>query len=123
MSLFPSRIKTDHVSQVCSSCQLGKISQFPFSSTTNKSTFPFELIHIDIQGPALVLSHSGHSYYIHFLDDFSKFSWFFVMKSRADALKIFLAFHLQVENLFDRKMKALQSDGAKDFFSSDFQHE
>lgn len=48
MSLFPSRIKNDHMSQVCSSCQICKISQFPFPSIMNKSSLPFELIHTDI---------------------------------------------------------------------------
>ncbi len=50
----------------------------------NKSVSPLDLIHTDIWGPAPVLSSLGYSYYIHFLDDFSKFSWFFVMKSRAN---------------------------------------
>lgn len=45
------------------------------------------------------------------------------MKTRADALKIFRAFRLQVENLFDRKIKALQSNGAKEFLSHEFKHE
>lgn len=45
------------------------------------------------------------------------------MKTRADTIKIFHAFRLQIENLFDRKIKALQSDEAKEYLSSDFQHE
>ncbi|PKI46126.1 hypothetical protein CRG98_033459 [Punica granatum] len=52
-----------------------------------------------------------------------KFSWLYMMKSRSEALSIFRAFRLQVENLFDRKIKFLQSDGAKEFLSHAFQAE
>lgn len=89
----------------------------------NKSTDLFELIHNNVWGPILVLSHSVHKYYIHFLDDYTKFSWYFVLKSRSNILQVFRAFRLQIENLFRRKINFLQSDAVEEFLSHDFQLE
>ena len=83
----------------------------------------FKLVHTDILGLAPITSHSDHLYYIHFLDDYSKYSWFFVMKNHYDVTRIFRAFRLQVENLYSYKIKNLQFDGAKEFFFHDFQNE
>lgn len=45
------------------------------------------------------------------------------MKSRADILGVFRASQLHVENLFDRKIKTLQSSDAKKFLPHEFQME
>lgn len=93
----------------------GKIVNYSFPPTLNKSTTLFELIHIDNQGPAPILSHLGHHFYIHFLDNYNKYSWFHVIKNHLDTLKVFRAFCLQIENLFEYKINILQSDDAKKF--------
>lgn len=85
-------LNKDHVSNVCSTCQQGKIINPPFSSTLNEITSLFELIHTNIWGSTPITSHSGHIYYINFVDDFSKFSWLNVMKNHSNVLRIFRAF-------------------------------
>lgn len=66
-----------------------KLLIVPFPVTMNKSTTLFELIHTDIWGPTSFLSHTGHFYYVHVLDDSSKYSWFYVMNSCSDILRVF----------------------------------
>ena len=116
-----SKIKLPFVHQnkssICSYCQLGKSHKLPFSMSSFISTTPLELVHFDLWGPAPVTSHLGHQFYIHFIDDFSKFSWLYPLVQISDAHKAFLKFKIQVENLFGCKIKNLQIDGGTKYFS------
>ena len=53
------------------------------------------LLHIDIKGP-LQDSADGHRYFIHFSDDFSKFSRTFALKKKSEAN---LAFNLMLAEI------------------------
>lgn len=76
----------------------------------HKSTKPLELIHSDVWGPAPILSHFGFSYYLIFIDDFSKYTWLFPLKQKSDVLSIFAEFHIKVEKQFSEKILSFQSD-------------
>ena len=45
-----------------------------------------------------------------FIDDYSRFSWLYLLKTKDEALSIFLQFKNLVENQFDAKIKILQTD-------------
>jgi transposase InsO family protein len=63
----------------------------------------------DVWGPA-PQSVRGFKYYISFIDDFSKFSWIYMMHDRSEVPRIFLQFQSHVECLLDTKIKYVQSD-------------
>jgi hypothetical protein len=94
---------------VCNACQLGKSHQLPYSSAIHRSTAPLQLIFSDVWGPAPV-SVGGYKYYISFIDDFTKFTWIYLMHDRTEAQRIFLQFQAHVERLLDTKIKCVQSD-------------
>ena len=48
--------------------------KFPSSATGTKEIL--ELIHSDVFGPVLVPSLGGSLYYVEFIDDFSRNTWF-----------------------------------------------
>ena len=98
-----------------SSCCLGKIHRFSFSLSRTAYTKPLELIHLDLWGPAPVLSNSGYRYYIHFVDAFSRFSWIFLLRNKYEAIKTFVNFKTQLELQFDSKIKFLQIDYGGEF--------
>ncbi len=50
-------------------------------------------------------------YYVHFIDEFSRFSWIYFLRTKDEVVHVFSTFKAQVENLFDKKIKILQSDG------------
>jgi hypothetical protein len=79
------------LSTVCNACELAKSHQLPYYSSTFHATSPLELIYYDVSGPAIV-SVGGYIYYISFIDDFSKFTWIYLMHDRTDAQNIFLEF-------------------------------
>jgi histone deacetylase 1/2 len=58
---------------VCDSCQLAKSHQLPYPVSTSVSTVPLEQVFSDVWGPAPT-SVGKHSYYVSFIDDFSKFT-------------------------------------------------
>lgn len=63
-----------HKLDFCSACPVGKMHQFPFSASNSHSSYPFDLVHSDIWGPAHDVSTDGFKYYIHFIDDYSRFT-------------------------------------------------
>ena len=46
---------------------------------------PFELLHLDIWGPFHTLSIEGYKYFLTIVDDHSRFTWVYMLKSKSDA--------------------------------------
>jgi histone deacetylase 1/2 len=61
------------------------------------------------------VSYYGYSYYITFVDTFTKYTWVYFLKSKADALTAFSQFLSLVQNQFQASIKALQSDWGGEF--------
>ncbi len=61
-------------------------------------------------GPLPICSHNGFKYYVYFLDAYSHYTWLFPMSCKSDIYSIFTKFQLQVERLYDYKIKIIQSD-------------
>lgn len=55
-------------------------------------------------------SIEGFKYYIHFIDDFTIFTWIYPFKCKSEALSVFCSCKKLVENKFDKKIKCLQSN-------------
>jgi histone deacetylase 1/2 len=94
---------------VCDSCQLAKSHQLPYPISSSVSTVPLEHIFSDVWGPA-PLSMGKHSYYVSFIDDFSKFTWIYLLKKCSHVYQAFLNFQQYVERKFDRKIITMQTD-------------
>ncbi len=60
-------------------------------------------------GPAPT-SVGGKKYYVSFVDDYSKYTWVYLLKFKADVFKIFHEFQALVERRFDRKIISMQTD-------------
>jgi histone deacetylase 1/2 len=76
---------------VCDSCQLAKSHQLPYPISTSRSTVPLEQVFSDVWGPA-PLSVGKHAYYVSFIDDFSKFTWIYLLKKCSEVFQVFLDF-------------------------------
>jgi histone deacetylase 1/2 len=62
-----------------------------------------------VWGPACA-SFGNYKYYASFFDDYSKFTWIYLLKNKSDVFAHFHDFQNYVERLFDRKILALQSN-------------
>lgn len=105
---------------LCEACQLGKSSRLPFLVSTSVSNKPLALIHCDLWGPAPVMSVQGFRFYVIFIDDFSRYCWFYPLKNKSEFYTIFLTFQVLVENQFQTKIGVFQCDGGGEFTSNRF---
>ena len=64
----------------------------PFHNSEFMSTEIFDLIHSDIWGPSLINSIGGSRYFVVFVDDYFRYSWVFLMRSRDELLNIYRNF-------------------------------
>ena len=74
----------------CASCQLGKQPTLPFNTSETVSTDIFDLIHSDVWRPSSISSIGGSRYFIVFIDDYSRYSWIFLMKHHSELLQYIL---------------------------------
>lgn len=99
----------------CVACCVGKHHKLPSQPSTTVYSHPLELIFCDLWGPAPMVSSMGYKYYISFVDAFSRYTWIYFLKVKSDALSIFTQFQKLVENQFNCKIKAVQSDWGGEF--------
>jgi hypothetical protein len=63
-----------------------------------------DLIHSDVCGP-MTKSLGGHLYYVTFIDDHSRKTWVYLLKSKDEVFSKFQEFKAEVENLTERKSR------------------
>lgn len=88
----------------CNACRKVKSHQFPFSSSHTHSSKPLHLVYSDEWGPTLIISREGFKYYVTFLDDYTRYTWWFPLVQILDVFKVFLLFQTHVEHLFQFKI-------------------
>ena len=76
------------IPSVCVSCQMGKSCKLPFSLNNKVANIPLLKIHCDLWGPSLVSSSQGIRYYVIFVDDCTRFTWFYPIKNKSDFFEI-----------------------------------
>jgi hypothetical protein len=89
----------------------------PFSKRDNKAEAVLELIHLDGCGPMPSSSISG---YVSFIDDYSRKTWLYLLKSKDEVFNKFKEFKALIEKLFERKIKILRSDNGGEYTSKEF---
>nr|KYP63467.1 Retrovirus-related Pol polyprotein from transposon TNT 1-94 [Cajanus cajan] len=112
---FPTINKT--VCDFCTPCCLGKSHKL--LSTLSKTVYntPFELTYSDLWGPAPFISDNGYQYYVTFVDAHTRFTWIFLLKSKAHTLDVFKQFHAMIQNQFQLPIKVIQTDWGGEFRS------
>ncbi|KAM1717162.1 hypothetical protein ACFX11_025037 [Malus domestica] len=104
----------------CNGCALSKSSKLPFVPVLSQTSKPLELLHTDVWGLASVSSVHHHKYYVIFVDDFTKYCWFFPLQYKSDVFSTFVKFKAHVENMLCTKIQTLRSDSGGEYLSSQF---
>jgi transposase InsO family protein len=112
-------LKGDHKG-VCNGCAQGKNIKNPFPKRDNKTEGVLELIHSDVCGPMPSSSISGYVYYVSFIDDYSRKTWIYFLKTKDEVFSKFKEFKALIENLSERKIKILRSDNGGEYTSKEF---
>ena len=91
-----------------------------FSLNNNRCPLPFDHLHCDLWGPSPVCSLTGFRYYAVFIDDCTRFSWFFPLKHKSDFFDTFINFQHYIETQFSSKINSFQCDGGTEFTNNKF---
>lgn len=65
----------------CQSCQLAKFHALPFNNYDSISQAAFNLVYYDIWGLAPNATMGGSHYFVIFVDDFSQYTWIYLIKN------------------------------------------
>ena len=91
----------------------------PFEKTI-RAQITLQLVHVDIYGPMNVRAKHGASYFITFIDDFTRFGYVYLIFHKSEALWCFIKLLNLVENQKDVRLKALRIDQGHEFLSDQF---
>jgi hypothetical protein len=105
---------------ICKGCALGKNIKKPFPSNNNRSKEILDLIHSNVCGLMLVKSVGGSSYYVIFIDDYSRKTWLYLLKTKDEVFNKFQEFKAEIENLTNKKIKTLRTDNGGEYTSKEF---
>jgi hypothetical protein len=105
---------------ICKGCALGKNIKKPFPSNNNRSKEILDLIHSDVCGLMPVKSLGGSLYYVIFIDDYSRKTWLYLLKTKDEVFNKFQEFKAEIENLTNKKIKTLRIDNGGEYTSKEF---
>jgi transposase InsO family protein len=104
----------------CSGCKLAKMSALPFNRSSSVSTSPFQLVHTDLWGPSPIATKGGSLYYVSFVDDYSRFTWVYLLTHKSDFYQAYRNFHSMVQTEFSTEIKVLRSDLGGEYSLGEF---
>jgi hypothetical protein len=80
----------------------------------------FELLHFDIWGPLSIPSVHNHRYFLIILDDYSRFVWIVLLKSKAEVSQHVKNFITLIENQYHITTRTIRSDNGPEFLLNSF---
>jgi transposase len=89
---------------MCDAWQQAKSHQLPYPRSSSVSKSPLKLVFSDVWGPDSI---EKNKYYVSFIDDFSKFTWIYLLKHKSEVFQKFKEFQSHVERLFNKKILAI----------------
>ena len=87
----------------CDISQYAKQKKLPFNNS--RATCRFELLHFDLWGQFGTSSIHGDQFFLTIVDNYSRFCWTIMLKSKSEvctSIQIFFAF---IENQFNAQVK------------------
>ena len=107
---------------ICGPCQLGKQTKVAHKKINSMVTsYPLELIHIDLMDPTQTESLGGKRYIFLAVYDYSRFSWVHFLKHKSNSFDVFrlMCFRLQKEQRVKIGcITRIRTDNGKDFKKS-----
>ena len=78
------------------------------------------MIHTDICEYNGILTRGGKRYFITFIDDYSRYTYIYLLRTKDEAFDKFKIYKAEVKNEKDKKIKMVQSDRGGEYFSNEF---
>jgi hypothetical protein len=118
LSLVPSIECKQHTT--CTICPLAKQCRLSFPVSTSKSESIFDMIHCDIWGSFSIESINGSSYFLTIVDDFSCYTWIYLLHSKSQTRQLLQTFYPLIQTQFEVNIKVVSSNHGLEFLMLDF---
>ncbi|GJS37222.1 retrovirus-related pol polyprotein from transposon TNT 1-94 [Tanacetum coccineum] len=103
----------DHL---CSACERGKGKKASHPPKLVPSDhLKLELLHMDLCGPMRVASVNGKKYILVIVDDFSRFTWVYFLRSKDETPEIIKKFIAQAQLNYKAKVCKIRTDNGTEF--------
>ncbi|KAK1692144.1 hypothetical protein QYE76_008841 [Lolium multiflorum] len=76
---------------------------------------PLELLHLDLFGPSHYDTLGGSKYGLVIVDDYSRYSWVFLLKSKDETHREFITFAKKAQRMYESEIKAIRTDNGTEF--------
>nr|GEV73894.1 retrovirus-related Pol polyprotein from transposon TNT 1-94 [Tanacetum cinerariifolium] len=107
------KFKKDHL---CSACQLGKSKKHthkPKARNTNLEVL--NTLHMDLCGPMRVQTINGKKYILVIVDDYSRFTWVKILRSKDETSDIVIKFITQIHVGLNKTVRYVRTDNGTEF--------
>src|SRR5579871_6519044 len=112
--------KASILEEVYEYCLYSRQYKLLSTNTTSRVSNILELIYTDIYRPMNHLSLGGAKYFIIFIDDKTRITFIYLLKTKSKAFDKFKNFQALVENQQNKKIKRIRSDNGGEFTSKKF---
>ncbi|GJU78014.1 integrase, catalytic region, zinc finger, CCHC-type containing protein [Tanacetum coccineum] len=107
------KYEKDHL---CSACERGKSKKASHPPKLIPSNYSkLELLHMDLCGPMRVASVNGKKYILVIVDDFSRFTWVYFLRSKDETPEIIKKFIAQAQLNYKAKVCKIRTDNGTEF--------
>ncbi|KAI3770548.1 hypothetical protein L6452_01684 [Arctium lappa] len=104
----------------CVACLKGKQHKTSHKSKElNTISNSLQLLHMDLFGPTNVMSIGKKSFCLVIVDDYSRFTWVYFLRTKDETSGLIKSFILRIENQTNQKVKVIRSDNGTEFKNHD----
>ncbi|KAJ9539199.1 hypothetical protein OSB04_031932 [Centaurea solstitialis] len=104
----------------CVACLKGKQHKSSHKSKEVKSiSSPLQLLHMDLFGSTNVMSIGKKSYCLVIVDDYSRFTWVYFLRTKDETSGLIKPFVIRMENKTNLRVKVIRSDNGTEFKNAD----
>ena len=106
----------------CESCVMGKTHRTSFpTSGRRRGELPLQIVHSDVCGKMNTKSLSGGEFFLTFIDDYSHFTWIYILKYKHEVFRQLKNWKAMVEKSSGYQLKVLRTDNGGEYTSNEFQ--
>ena len=91
----------------------------PCKSVTRESEL-LNLVHSDLGDLKHTMTRGGKRFYVIFVDDHSRFTKLYLLRTKDEALEVFIKYKNEVENQKNKRIKRLRIDRGGEYGSNSF---
>nr|GEV26373.1 retrovirus-related Pol polyprotein from transposon TNT 1-94 [Tanacetum cinerariifolium] len=115
ISLPKLNIVKDHL---CSSCELRKAKRKSFQTKTTPSSKRWlQLLHMDLCGPIRVERINGKKYVLVIIDDYSRYTWTYFLRSKDETPEVLIVFIRLVQRGLYAQVRIIQTYKGTEFLN------